>query len=333
MSPTATQVEPTQHHRISLASEYEADVVVESREQTAENVVTLTLREVGDHPLPRWEPGAHIDLLLPDGLHRQYSLCGDPADHHRWRIGVLREQAGRGGSAFVHDQLRAGAPVRIRGPRNHFPIVAAPRYLFIAGGIGITPILPMIAAAEAAGAGWELVYGGRSRASMAFLDDLAHYGDRVTIRPQDETGLLDLNTLLGTPRPGTLVYCCGPEPLLRAVEARCAGWSKGSLHVERFTAKPLTEPVRRGAFEVVLRQSDLTLTVPPDRSVLDVVEDAGVGVLSSCSEGTCGTCETPVLDGEPDHRDSVLTEDEHAANDCMMICVSRSRSARLVLDL
>ena len=191
----------------------------------------------------------------------------------------------------------------------------------------------MIRAAEAAGADWELVYGGRRRASMAFLDELAQYGDRVSIRPQDETGLLDLDDLLGTPRPDTLVYCCGPEPLLAAVERRCTAWPSRSLHVERFAPKPQAEPVRTEAFEVVLQQSELTLTVPPDRSILSVVEEAGVGVLSSCAEGTCGTCETTVLDGEPDHRDSVLSEEERRADDCMMICVSRSCSPRLVLDL
>ena len=168
---------------------------------------------------------------------------------------------------------------------------------------------------------------------MAFLDELARYGDRVTVRPQDETGLLDLDTLLGTPQDGTLVYCCGPEPLLAAVEQRCGTWPRRALHVERFAAKPLAVPARTGAFEVVLARSELTLTVPPDRSILDVVEEAGVGALSSCAEGTCGTCETPVLEGEPDHRDSVLDEDERDAATCMMICVSRSRSPRLVLDL
>src|SRR5580692_421378 len=164
---------------------------------------------------------------------------------------------------------------------------------------------------------------------MAFLDELACHGDRVTVAPQDETGLLDLDSLLGVPRPGTLVYCCGPEPLLAAVEERCRCWPAPSLHVERFAARPMAAPVRAEAFEVELAASELTLTVPPDRSILDVVEEAGVGVLSSCAEGTCGTCETPVLGGLPDHRDSVLTDNERAANDCMMICVSRSRTARL----
>jgi len=223
--------------------------------------------------------------------------------------------------------------VRVRGPRNNFPLATSSRYLFVAGGIGITPILPMIRAADAAGADWRLVYGGRQRNSMAFLDEPEQYGDRVSVLPQDETGLLPLDTLLGTPQANTLIYCCGPEPLLAAVESSSAGWPEGSLRVERFSPKPQGEPVRKEAFEVVLQRSELTLTVPPDRSILSVVDEAGVGVLSSCAEGTCGTCETQVLDGEPDHLDSVLSEEERRENDCMMICVSRSCSSRLVLDL
>jgi ferredoxin-NADP reductase len=249
------------------------------------------------------------------------------------RLGILSDPDGRGSSLYVHDRLRVGDTVRVRGPRNNFPLVGSPRYLFIAGGIGITPILPMIAAAEAAGAEWELVYGGRRRASMAFLDELARYGDRVSVRPQDESGLLDLESILGTPRRDTLIYCCGPEPLLAAVEERAATWPSRSLHLERFAAKPVAEPVLAESFEVLLARSELTLTVPPERSILEVVEGADVSVLSSCREGTCGTCETAVLQGEPDHRDSVLSAEERAAGDCMMICVSRSRKPRLVLDL
>jgi ferredoxin-NADP reductase len=336
MTTHAPHIEQVQHRTTSVtlvADEFEADVVVENRTEGADGVITLTLREVSDHPLPPWEPGAHIDLLLGDGLSRQYSLCGDPADHHRWRVGVLREPASRGGSSYVHDRLHAGSRLRVRGPRNHFRLLASPRYLFIAGGIGVTPLLPMVAAAERAGAHWQLVYGGRSRSSMAFTDDLAAYGHKVSLRPQDEYGLLDLDSLLGTPSAGTLVYCCGPEPLLAAVEQRCASWPSGALRVERFSPKPLDEDLVDRAFEVVLERSELTLTVPADRSVLEVVEEAGVGVLSSCSEGTCGTCETAVLDGIPEHRDSVLTDEERAVNDCMMICVSRACGDRLVLDL
>lgn len=314
-------------------SEFEARARVTAKREVADGVVTLSLRDVDGHPLPAWEPGAHVDLVLDGVPTRQYSLCGDPADRHEYRIGILRDPAGRGSSRYVHDRLSAGDVVRIRGPRNNFPLVPALRYLFVAGGIGITPLLPMVGAAEQAGAGWELVYGGRRRASMAFLDELNAYGDRVSVRSQDETGLLDLDALLATPRPDTLVYCCGPEPLLAAVEARCATWPARSLHVERFTPRPVAAPARTDAFEVVLQRSGLTVSVPPERSILSVVEEAGVGVLSSCAEGTCGTCETPVLEGDPDHRDSVLDEEARRANDCMLICVSRSRGDRLVLDL
>jgi cytochrome P450/ferredoxin-NADP reductase len=313
--------------------EFEAAVRVEAKETVADGVVALTLRAPDGAPLPPWEAGAHIDLILDEAATRQYSLCGDPSAPDVWRLGILRDAAGSGGSLYVHDQLATGNTVHVRGPRNNFPLVPSPRYLFIAGGIGITPMLPMIAAAEAAGAQWRLVYGGRARASMAFLDELASYGDRVLVWPQDERGLLDLDGLLGEPQPDTKVYCCGPEPLLGAVEARCAGWPKRTLHVERFVAKPLTEPVLREAFEVHLAQSGLTVTVPPDKSILSVLEEAGAPVLSSCAEGTCGTCETNVLAGVPDHRDSILDAEEREANDCMMICVSRSCTERLVLDL
>ena len=319
------------------AGEYEADLVVSARSEEAAGVVSLTLRHPSGDPLPVWEPGAHVDLLLPGGLTRQYSLCGDPVDRAAWQVAVLREPAGRGGSSHVHDQLTEGAAVRVRGPRNHFALRAALRYLFIAGGIGITPVLPMLAAAEAAGADWTLLYGGRSRDSMAFLDRLAELdpGGRVRVAPQDETGLLDLASYLGEPAPDTLVYCCGPGPLLDAVEQQCGGsdWPSGTLHVERFTARAVDPDAVSESFELVLRQSGLTLSVPSDRSILSAVQDAGVQVLYSCTEGTCGTCETEIVEGEADHRDSVLTAEEQAANETLMICVSRCRGSRLVLDL
>lgn len=306
--------------------------VVDRAETVADGVVLLTLVAPDGEPFPPWEPGAHVDLVLRPDLVRQYSLCGDPEDRSALRIAVLREPDGRGGSRHVHDELTTGSEVRIRGPRNHFPLVASRRYLFIAGGIGITPILPMISAAEAAGADWRLVYGGRRRASMAFHEQLtAAYGDRVSVRPQDETGLLDLDTLLANPDPGTAIYCCGPEPLLAAVEERGASWPPGVLHVERFSPKADDGP--NHAFVVELARSGKVLPVPPDSSILQVIEESGLSVLSSCQEGTCGTCETVVLDGLPDHRDAVLTAEERAAGDIMMICVSRATSPRLVLDL
>jgi cytochrome P450/ferredoxin-NADP reductase len=333
-----SHVETAHHHTDTtvVTRELETEVRVAAKEERSEGVVALTLRPLDGTPLPEWTPGAHVDLILGAGVpNRQYSLCGDVPDRTAYRLGILRDADadGGGGSLYVHDRLAVGDVVRVRGPRNNFALVPSPRYLFIAGGIGITPILPMIAKAEAAGARWRLVYGGRTRASMAFLDELARYGERVAVCPQEETGLLDLANLLGTPEPDTLVYCCGPEPLLAAVEQRCAAWPPTGLHLERFAARPMGAPVRAEAFDVELVRSGLTLTVPPERSILDVVEAAGVGVLSSCAEGTCGTCETGVLEGRPDHRDSVLTAGERAANDCMLICVSRSCGDRLVLDL
>ncbi|MFD9583837.1 PDR/VanB family oxidoreductase [Streptomyces sp. NPDC059980] len=308
---------------------YESELVVARRESVADGVVALTLRDPRGAELPPWQPGAHVDVVLEPGLERQYSLCGDPAERREWRIAVLREPDGRGGSAHVHGRLTQGSVVRVRGPRNHFVLAPAPRYRFVAGGIGITPILPMLAAADAAGAEWTLLYGGRSRGSMAFTEELARYGQRVTLAPQDESGLLDLASVLDGVPDGTLVYCCGPGPLLDAVEAACPA---EMLRVERFRPKP-QEACGEAEFEVVLERSGRSVTVAPGVSVLDAVRAAGVEVLFSCTEGTCGTCETDVLDGTPDHRDAVLSDEEREAGETMLICVSRCRGKRLVLDL
>lgn len=307
---------------------------IRAKDTIADGVVSLTLAHPDDARLPDWTSGSHIDLVLPEGTTRQYSLCGDRWDPYTYRIAVLREPAGRGGSAYVHERLAPGDLVGVGGPRNHFPLVPADRYLFIAGGIGITPLLPMIHQAELIGAEWQLLYGGRSRASMAFREELsAAHGDRVHISPQDECGLLDLAPWLDTPDPGTKVYCCGPAPLLAAVEQACAAWPPYSLRTERFNAAALREPVHQRAFELELRRTGRTVTVMPDTSVLHAIRQVGADVLSSCEQGTCGTCLTPVLEGTPDHRDSILADHERAANDCMLPCVSRSRGDRLVLDL
>lgn len=318
----------------TVLSEWEAELVVDRKQLVADSVAAIVLRDPDGAELPAWTPGAHVDLVLDPALTRQYSLCGDPADRSYWRVGVLRDPASRGGSAFVHDRLAPGATVRVRGPRNHFPLVRSSRYRFIAGGIGITPLLPMIADAEASGADWTLTYGGRQRASMAFLDELHAYGDRVRVCPEDEQGRLDLAAALAEPADDTLVYCCGPEGLLAAVETGCSVWPVDSLRVERFAAKPPgDEAVAAGAFEVVLARSGLTLEVPADRSLLEVLEDEGVAVLGSCYEGICGTCETVVLEGAPDHRDSVLSDSERDSGDLMMVCVSRCHGPRLTLDI
>lgn len=316
--------------------EVELDLEVQHREISAEGVVTLTLADPSGADLPEWSPGAHIDLVMMPELVRQYSLCGDTGNSSEWRVGILLDPDTRGGSEFVHAKLHEGSVIRVRGPRNHFGLVSAPRYQFIAGGIGITPILPMIAAAEASGADWRLLYGGRTRASLAYLDRLSGYGDRVTICPRDEDAVFrdNLEKILAEPVPGTSVYCCGPEGLLTAVEEGSRSWSGCALHIERFTAKPASAVADAlQMFEVECQRSGVTLTVPLNKSIYDAAEDAGLDVLGSCMEGVCGTCECDVLAGEPDHRDSVLNDAERAAGQTIMICVSRSRSERLVLDL
>ncbi|MEA5455774.1 PDR/VanB family oxidoreductase [Sinomonas sp. JGH33] len=317
---------------IDLSSRAEHDVVVAAKTEAADGVVVLDLAAAHGAALPAWSPGAHIDLVLPTGEERQYSLCG-PLGADAWRVAVLREERGRGGSAYIHDELGAGTPLRARGPLNHFEFRPAEPALFIAGGIGITPLVPMIEAAEASGTPWRLVYAGRERGSMAFAEELeAKHPQKVELWASGEGRRLDLGELLGVPVPGMAVYCCGPARLTDAVEAAMHAWPHGSLHVERFVPKAV-EGAADVEFEVEFALSGATLTVPPGRSVLDVAEDAGVLVLSSCREGTCGTCETAILAGAADHRDSILSEDEQASNRTMMICVSRSRGEKLVLEL
>ena len=317
--------------------EFTADLIVRRRDTPAEGVVVLDLGYPDDAELPRWQPGAHIDLMLGDDAIRQYSLCGDPRDVTTWRVGVLLDPNSRGGSRYVHENLHEGATVQVRGPRNHFPMVDAGRYRFIAGGIGITPIMAMLESAQQAGSEWTLLYGGRTRASMAFADDLAQrYPDRVTVWPQDERGLLDLPGLLSNPADDTVVYCCGPEPLLTAVEQQCSTWPMGALHIERFAAKAITAEQEAAAldqFEVVCQRSGVTIEVNAGDSVLELVEAAGVPITTSCYEGVCGSCVAKVLEGVPDHRDSVLTAEQKASGEVMILCTSLSRTERLVLDL
>jgi ferredoxin-NADP reductase len=313
----------------------EFDTLVDSRTVAAEDVEFFDLVGLDGTALPAWTPGAHVDVILPSGEERQYSLCAPVVSMApgAWRIGVLRESGGRGGSSWLHDSLAVGDRLRVRGPRNHFAFepVAGARYVFIAGGIGITPLTGMISAAAELGADFEVHYSGRSMSTMALAADLVNdHPDRVHLHTADTGDRLDLGLLFAELDPATVVYCCGPSRLIEAVERVSANHV---LHVERFEAKAVTAPVRDEAFEVELALTGTTLTVPPGRSILEVVEESGVLVLSSCQEGTCGTCETPVLEGEVDHRDSILTPEEQADNQVMYICVSRAACPRLVLEL
>jgi ferredoxin-NADP reductase len=317
--------------------EFTTDLTVHRRHAAADGVVALDLVDPQGGDLPVWEAGAHIDLLLDEGLVRQYSLCGDPRDAKTWRVGVLLDPQSRGGSRHVHERLVEGSSVRVRGPRNHFALVDSPRYLFLAGGIGITPMIAMIDSAQQACSDWALIYLGRSRTTMAFADALADsYGDRVTLWPTDQKGRFDLESALTEPSDQTLVYCCGPEPLLSAAEQHCAHWPEGSLHIERFAAKAAAAEPTEGAldsFQVVCQRSGVTVEVSAEASILDALEDADIPIMSSCLEGICGTCEATVLEGAPDHRDSMLTDAERASGNKILTCVSRSRSEKLVLDL
>ncbi len=303
----------------------------------AEGVLSVELVPIDGGSLARPEPGAHVDLVLRDDLIRQYSLCGDVSDPTRWRVAVLLERDGRGGSAYVHEQLRVGAVIDVVGPRNNFALLPAEEYLFVAGGIGITPLLPMIRAAAAQDARWRLLYGGRRRASMAFLDELAAYAGHVTIAPQDEVGLLDLATALRAAGDDARIYCCGPEPLLAAVEKECAELGRPAPYVERFAARGDASGAAHhdgdSAFEVELVDSARRLVVPADQTIVSVLEDAGIYIPTSCAEGYCGTCETEVVAGLPDHRDDYLSDEERAANDRMMVCVGRSKCPVLSLRL
>jgi ferredoxin-NADP reductase len=299
----------------------------------AEGVLVLELRSACADPLPRWTPGAHIDVLLPSGDTRQYSLCGDPADQESWRIGVALDPAGRGGSRFIHDHVRAGATLTLSAPRNNFPLVDAESYLFIAGGIGITPLLPMIGAVEQAGRPWTLVYGGRTRRSMPFVDQLlALDGSKVRVQPRDEFGLLDLGSILSAEVPGLAVYCCGPEGLISEAENLCRDWRMGTLHRERFGPGSFLQKAE-GAFTVELARSGTYVDVQPDQGVLDALEELGCSIPNSCRAGICGACLVTVLSGVPEHNDCILTDEQRAANTMMLPCVSRSKSDVLVLDL
>ncbi|WP_327098180.1 PDR/VanB family oxidoreductase [Nocardia vinacea] len=295
----------------------------------AQRVVELVF-EPESGRTPEWEPGAHVDVHLPNDLVRQYSLCGDPNDREFLRIAVLREQDSRGGSRYIHDSAEPGDIFQISAPRNNFRLVDAERYLFIAGGIGITPLIPMLNRVRMSGADWKFVYCGRSRSAMAYIDALPD-DPRVSVMADDCGPRLDLGNLLAEPRTDTAIYSCGPEGLLVAIEEASRHWPPGALHTERFKARIVDEPARE--FDVLLQRSGMELHVPAEESLLDVIEHAGIPVPSSCKNGTCGTCETPVLTGEPEHRDSVLSPEEQAVGDCMMICVSRARTERLVLDL
>jgi ferredoxin-NADP reductase len=305
----------------------------------APGVVSMLLEHDGDGLLPAWEPGAHVNLELPSGIVRSYSLCGDPSDRRHYRLAVLRELESTGGSREIHDTGLVGKRLRFTGPINNFKLVDATSYLFIAGGIGITPLLPMVHELTGRGVEYRMVYGGRSREQMSFVDELEGLcGERLRIQPEDLEGIPDIEAILSATPSGTAIYCCEPAGMLSAVEAVCKATGRASnLRMEWFApplvATPPPAPARPGAFEVELTRSNLTLQIPRGRSILSVVKSVVPDVIYGCGRGFCRDCETKVLEGVPDHRDFILSPEERASNKMMMICVSKSKTDRLVLDL
>lgn len=308
---------------------------IKAKTPITDTITQLTLVRADGRDFPEWSPGSHIDLELGPDMVRQYSLCGEPSDRRSWQLCVLHQPDGRGGSTHVHHELREGDSITVRGPRNNFHLVEASRYLFIAGGIGITPLLSMITSVDQAGAEWSLIYGGRSSRNMAFADDLKRaHRDRVTLVPEDTHGLIDLARILAGVTSTTAVYACGPEALLCALEAMAAELDNvGEIHMERFTPKTQPDAPVLDNFEVEFVRTGITVSVGPDQSILDAARAVGIPAPFSCSEGTCGTCETNIVSGRADHRDSVLSPVEQEENSTLMICVSRAACPKIRLDL
>ena len=309
-------------------------VRVEAVRQEAENVLALTLADPHGRELPGWSAGAHIELIAGE-YQRRYSLCGDPTDRLRYRIAVLREEGGRGGSKHIHATVAAGQTLRMRGPRSHFRLAESPRpAILVAGGIGITPIIAMADRLGAQGRDYEIHYAGRSRGAMAFLERLRRdHGPRLRLYPKNEGARLELEAVLAEAPAQAHVYACGPARLLAALEALMRGREE-NLHVEHFTSEAIAlDPAREQPFEAVLQDTRLTIRVPPDRTLLQALRASGVDVPSDCEEGLCGTCEVSVVEGDVDHRDRVLSASERGANRRMMACCSRALGKRIVLAL
>ncbi|WP_054812616.1 PDR/VanB family oxidoreductase [Nocardia arizonensis] len=309
-------------------------VVVRERRIVAEDndVVELTLAVAEGDSLPGWHPGAHVDVYLPSGRKRQYSLCGDPRDPTRYRIAVRRSPAGGGGSIEAHE-LTVGTGIEISNPRNAFalalPATDRRRLRFLVGGIGITPILPMIRQADEYGLDWSMLYLGRHRRCLPYLDELAVHRDRVTVRTDDRHGLPTTADLLAGVDEHTAVYACGPRAMIDAVRTGLPAGSTTELHYEQFSPPPVVDG---RAFELVLARGNRSITVAAGESALEAIRRHLPDIAYSCRQGFCGTCEQRVLDGEVDHREKLLSDVEHQQGR-MLVCVSRAAGDRITLDL
>ena len=314
------------------------ELVVTGLRVEAEGVLGVELRSLSRAALPGFEPGAHVDVALPNGLTRQYSIASSAADTGRYCLGIGLAPASRGGSRYAHEQLRLGDRLQVGPPRSLFRLeTSATGHLFVAGGIGITPILSMIRSCVDHGLDWRLVYCVRSRGAAAYLDRLASHAERVIVHADDEHSgaRVDLGAALRAMPAGWHVYCCGPAPMMDALSqcAEEAGIESGAVHFERFGADTDRSDKPDGAFEVSLLRQGGRFTIPTGESILSVLEANGLSLPSACREGLCRSCEVPLVSGAADHRDYVLSEDERAANQSILICVSRAQGEELVLDI
>lgn len=310
-------------------------VLVSARQDITDDLFVVELKHPLGDTLPEWEPGAHIDVQIEGNDLRQYSLAGILGDKHTWRLGIRKETDGRGGSAWIHANAVVGSEILVGGPRNHFEYKngTGQPVTFIAGGIGITPIIPMIEQAIAEKRPWQLHYVGSTLENMPFREELAALGGDVFLYPRDSSPRPDVTSIILELTFGASVYSCGPEALMQQVEECGHKRTDLDINVERFSPREVGDDRGLDTFEVEFNYSEKTVQIGPDQSILQAARDAGIEVVSSCQEGTCGSCETPVMKGKPIHLDSVLSEKEREESACMMICVSRSLTDRLVLDL
>lgn len=317
-----------------VTSQNSDDLVVRTRRKVATGVIELTLQRPDGSRLPDWSPGSHIDLILPSGTVRQYSLCGDRWDPHSYRIAVQREATGTGGSKEIHQVTAEGSRVRFGGPRNNFRLAPAKQYSFISGGIGITAIVPMIEQAELMNIPWRLLYLGRDQDRMAYQEIKQHYPARVRIHTTANGQRASLREWLGVLDATSMVYACGPQSLLDVLPGECEGLPSQRLRVERFTNDKLNSaPISSEPYDIVLNRRGETVHAEGRQSVAEALDHAGISLSTSCSRGVCGTCEVGVLSGQVDHRDTILEDDERTAGTCMFPCVSRAADKELVLDL
>ncbi|WP_020590322.1 PDR/VanB family oxidoreductase [Kiloniella laminariae] len=312
-------------------------VRIEAINEEAESIRSYELRAVDGSDLPAFSAGSHIDFFLPGNMIRQYSLSNNPAERHRYIVAVQKEENGRGGSSYVHKNLKSGSQIEISHPRNHFELdETAGRYKLIAGGIGITPILSMARRLKSLGKPFQLYYACRNKQRAAFTEEMVASGlsAHVLYSFDDQHGPLKTQALFGQPEKDVQIYCCGPTGLMDAVKKVTQNWPAGTVRFEHFSADETTGPrADDGSFEVIINSTGKCYLIPAGKSILAVLAENGIFVDNACCEGICGTCETGLLDGEADHRDMVLSDQEKAENRHIMVCCSRAKSPSLTLDL